>query len=165
MSIVSFNGKNPVIAKSAFVAQSAELVGEVTVEETASILYHAVLRGEKPIVVGEKSNVQDNCVVHGEKTCVFIGERVTIGHGAIVEDSEIGDDSLVGAGAIIFNSKIGKNCLIGAGAVLKPGTAIPDNSFVVGAPAIVKREITEENKKEIEHAWKYYVEKMQHGRA
>ena len=132
---------------STFIAPGAIVLGDVTLGEEASIWYHATVRGDKaPIVIGKRSNVQDNAVVHVDSRYpVIIGENVTIGHSAIVHGCEIGDNSLIGMGSIIMNgAKIGKNCLVGAGALVLQNTVVPDNSLVLGNPAKVKRQVTGE---------------------
>jgi carbonic anhydrase/acetyltransferase-like protein (isoleucine patch superfamily) len=143
----------PAISPTAFVAETAVLVGNVEVKEKASIWYGAVLRGDKgKITIGERANVQDNAVVHttpGEDA--YIGEGVTIGHGAIVHGLSIGRYSLVGMGAIILGkATVGEHCIIGAGAVVKEGDSIPAGSLVVGVPGKVVRQLTEEQIKSIE---------------
>ena len=130
-----------------FIAPGAIVLGNVTLGEGANIWYHATIRGDKaPIVIGKGSNVQDNAVVHVDtKHPVIIGENVTIGHSAIIHGCEIGDNSLIGMGAIIMNGAcIGKNCIVAAGALVTQNTQIPDNSLVLGNPAKIKREVTEE---------------------
>ncbi len=135
------------IHNNAFVAPGAIVVGNVTVEEDCGIWYHATVRAEHSfIVIGKGSNVQDNCVIHVSPGYpAVIGRQVTIGHGAIVHGSVIGDNSLIGMGAILMNgSRIGKNCIIGAGALVVGNTVIPDGSVVLGNPGKVRRQVTEE---------------------
>lgn len=135
------------ISKGAFIAPGAIVLGDVTVEDNASIWYHATVRGDRACVkIGKGSNIQDNCVVHvDEGHPVHIGENVTVGHGAILHGCRIGDASLIGMGAIIMNGcEIGNRCIVGAGALVTQNTVIPDNSLVLGNPARVKRQVTEE---------------------
>lgn len=130
-----------------FIAPGAIVLGDVTLGEDVGIWYHATVRGDRaPIVIGERSNIQDNAVVHVDADHrVVIGKNVTIGHGAIIHGCEIGDNTLVGMGAIIMNGAgIGKNCIVGAGALVIQNAQIPDNSLVLGNPAKIKREVTEE---------------------
>ena len=151
----------PVVSKTAFVAETAVLVGDVEIKEKASVWYGAVLRGDKGrITVGEKANVQDNAVVHsGPGEDVFIGEGVTIGHGAIVHGCSIGKYSLVGMGAIVLSkAAVGEHCIIGAGAVVKEGDAIPAGSLVVGVPGKAVKQLTAEQIKGIEENADEYVE-------
>ena len=129
------------------IAPGAIVLGDVTIGEDVGIWYHATVRGDKaPIVIGKGSNVQDNTVVHVDPTHpVTIGENVTIGHSAVIHGCEIGDNSLIGMGSIIMNgARIGKNCIVAAGALVTQNTQIPDNSLVLGNPAKIKREVTEE---------------------
>ena len=130
------------IDPTAFIAPGAALVGEVTVGRYASVWFQATLRGDmEPITLGAESNVQDGCVVHvdhGRPT--IIGDRVTLGHGAIVHASVIEDDVLVAMKAVILSGcHVGRNCLVGAGAVVPEGTVVPDGSLVLGVPGRVVR--------------------------
>ena len=128
----------PEIDESAFIAENATIIGNVKIGKNSGIWYGAVLRSEgSPIIIGENSNIQDNCVVHISKgLSAIIGNNVSVGHGAIVHSAQIGDNSLIGMGSILLNNvKIGKNCLIGAGSLVKEGTEIPDGMMAVGSPA------------------------------
>ena len=151
----------PAISHTAFVAETAVLIGNVEIKEKASIWYGAVLRGDKgKITVGEKANVQDNAVVHsGPGEDVFIGEGVTIGHGAIVHGCSIGKYSLIGMGATVLSkATVGEHCIIGAGAVVKEGDTIPAGSLVVGVPGKAVKQLTPEQIKSIEYNADEYVE-------
>ncbi len=139
------NGRKMKVHETAFIAPGAVVKGNVTLEENASVWYHAVIRGDRDFVtVGRGSNIQDNCVVHVEEgNPVILGEHVTVGHGAILHGCRVGDNSLIGMGAIVMDGcVIGKNCIVGAGALVTPNTVIPDNSLAVGSPARVKRQVT-----------------------
>lgn len=130
----------------AYIAPSADIVGDVTLGRDSSVWYQAVIRADHAgIAVGEGSNIQDGCVLHGDEGYpVSIGDYVTIGHRAIIHGCEIGDNTLVGMGAIILNgAKIGKNCIIGAGALVTQGTQIPDGMMAFGSPAKIRRSVTE----------------------
>ena len=132
---------------SFYIAPGAIVLGDVTLGEDVNIWYHATVRGDRaPIAIGKGSNIQDNSVVHVDAGYpVTIGENVTVGHGAILHGCSIGDNSLVGMGAIIMNgAEIGKKCIVGAGALVTQGTRVPDNSLILGNPARVKRQLTEE---------------------
>ena len=116
---------------STWIAPDAVVFGDVRFGEDCSVYYHCVVRTEEgKIVFGEKTNLQDNCIVHNEKEYpVIIGDRVTVGHGCILHGCQVGDDSLIGMGSILLNgAKIGKNCLIGAGSLVSGNTVIPDGS-------------------------------------
>ncbi len=146
---------------SAFIAPSADVLGNVTVGEDCSVWYHATIRGDRgSVVIGKGSNVQDNCVIHMDDGLeVRIGEYVTIGHSAIVHGAVIGDESLIGMGAILMNGcEIGRQCVIGAGALVTQNTKIPDGSLVVGSPAKVVRQLTEEEKAHFRENALSYVE-------
>ena len=130
------------IDPTAFIAPGAMLVGEVSVGRNASVWFHATLRGDmEPITIGAESNVQDACVVHvdhGRPTT--IGDRVTLGHGAIVHASVVEDDVLIAMKAVVLSGcHIGRNSLIGAGAVVPEGTRVPEGSLVFGVPGRVVR--------------------------
>ncbi len=144
--IRSYKGKKPVIGNEVFIAENAVLVGDVTLSDKANIWYGAVLRADEgSISIGEGTNVQDNATVHTAKEHpVVVGERVTIGHNAIVHGCTVGSDTMIGMGACVLNGAvIGKGCLIGAGALVKEGQEIPDYSLCVGVPAKVVRTLDE----------------------
>jgi len=158
--ILDYFGK-PQIARTAFIAETAVLIGNVVAEDEASIWYGAVLRGDKgKITVARKANVQDNAVVHsGPGEDVYIGEGVTVGHGAIIHGCTIGKYALIGMGAIVLSkAEIGDHCIIGAGAVVKEGDTIPAGSLVVGVPAKVIKQLTPEQMKYPEGNCEEYVE-------
>ena len=141
--ILEFNKNSPVVGEKVFIAENASVIGDVTLKDGANVWFSAVLRGDEgEIVIGENSNGQDNCTVHGK---VSVGRGVTIGHNAIIHGCTIGDNSLIGMGATILDGAvIGKNCIIGAGALVTGGTIIPDGAMALGAPAKIRRELTEE---------------------
>ena len=140
MAIEPFDGTFPEIHESAFIAASADLIGRVRVEQEASVWYNATLRGDiNEIVIGPKSNVQDNAVIHlADDYGTYIGELVTIGHGAIVHACTIKDEVLVGMGACILDGAvIGERSIIGANALVTGGMVVPAGSLVLGSPARV----------------------------
>ncbi len=150
----------PSIADSAFVAETACIVGSVRLEEESSVWYGAVLRGdEAAITIGRKANVQDGVIIHSDKgEDVYVGEGVTIGHGAVVHGCTIGKYSLIGMGAIILSkAKVGERCIIGAGSVVREGDIIPDGSMVVGVPGKVIKQLTPEQYKYLEYGCEEYV--------
>ncbi len=136
----------PKTAPSAFIHKTAVVSGAVTLGEDVSVWPGAVLRGDiAEIVVGENSNIQDNACVHVNYNCpAIIGKGVSVGHGAIIHGSKIGDNCLIGMNAVVLESEIGPNCLIGAGAVVTAGKNIPAGSLVMGVPAKVVRELSED---------------------
>lgn len=138
-------GKTPRDEGAAFVADSAAVVGDVTLAPGSTVWYGAVLRGDEgSIHVGENANVQDNAVLHCDSgTRIYLHRDVTVGHGAIVHGAEVGEGSLIGMHATLLNGcKVGKGCIIGAGALVPEGKEIPDYSVAVGVPARVVKEIS-----------------------
>ncbi|MFD8937610.1 gamma carbonic anhydrase family protein [Streptomyces sp. NPDC059578] len=147
--IAGVGGKDPEVDPGAFVAPTAVVIGDVTVRTGASVWYGAVLRGDcGPIVIGADSNVQDNCTVHVDPGFpVTVGERVTIGHNAVVHGCTVGDDALIGMGATVLNGAvIGAGSLVAAGALVPQGMEVPAGSLVAGVPAKVRRPLTEEER-------------------
>lgn len=143
-----------------WICPNATVIGQVSLAAGASVWWNAVLRGDQePIVVGENSNVQDGAVLHTDPGFpLTLGRNVTIGHMVTLHGCEIGDDSLIGIGAVVLNgAKIGRNCIVGAKALVPEGREIPDNSLVVGMPAKVVRETTEEQRGLIKWSWEEYV--------
>lgn len=156
------------IHESAYIADGAVVMGNVSVGEESSIWFHSTIRADRnAIVIGSRSNIQDNAVVHvDEDFPVHIGDHVTIGHSAVVHGCCIGDNTLVGMGAIILNgARIGKNCVIGAGALVTQNMLIPDNSLVIGCPGKVVRQVTEEECQANQHNAAEYVEVSRHYKA
>lgn len=147
--IIKIKGIEPQIDRNCFVAPGAQIIGNVELKENAGVWHNAVLRGDMAkITIGACSNVQDNCTLHCDlNKPICIGENVTIGHNAVLHSCTVGDGSTVGMGAIVLNDAvIGKGCMIAAGAVVTPRTVIPDGSMVMGSPAKIKREMTEEER-------------------
>ena len=135
------------IDETAFVAEGARIIGDVSLKKDSSVWFNAVLRGdEEQIIIGEGSNIQDNCVVHCGPNCpTIVGKGVTVGHLALLHVCRIGDNTLIGMGSIVMNGAvIGNNCIIGAGSLITFGTVIPDNSMAFGRPAKVVRTVTPE---------------------
>ena len=147
MIIRKGKGRQPEIAPSARGADNAVVAGDVTLGAYVTLWYGAVLRGdETPIRIGEGSNIQDNCVVHGTAgQPVTVGSNVVVGHGAILHSCTVEDGCLIGMGAILLDGcVIGKGSIIGAGALVPPGKIIPPGSMVMGVPGKVVRAVTEE---------------------
>jgi len=137
--------RQPRVPASAFIAPSADVLGDVTLGEESSVWYQAVIRGDiNRIVVGPRSNIQDGAVVHlADDFPALIGELVTVGHKAVVHACTIDNEVLVGMGAIVLDgAEIGARSIIGAGALVTGGTKIPPGSLVVGAPARVRRTLS-----------------------
>jgi carbonic anhydrase/acetyltransferase-like protein (isoleucine patch superfamily) len=144
-----FLRKKPSLGKNVFIAKTATVIGDVTLGAHSSVWYGAVLRGDiNRIVVGHRSNIQDNAVLHlaDDFPCI-VGNWVTVGHGAIVHACTVGDETLVGMGAVILDGAvIGRQSLIGAKALVTQGTKIPPGSLVLGAPAKVVRKLSKEER-------------------
>ena len=145
--IIKYKDKDPQIAESAWLAPNTTVIGDVTIEEGASIWFGAVLRGDnQPIHIGRGSNIQDNSTLHCNRySGMTVGENVTVGHNVVLHSCTIGDNCLTGMGAVVMdNAVIGEHSIVGAGALVTPGKIFPPNSLIVGAPARVKSEVTEE---------------------
>ena len=145
-------------------AESAEVIGRVTVGANASIWYGAVLRGDNDLItIGENSNIQDLSVLHADVGMpLTIGSGVTVGHKAMLHGCTIGDDSLIGIGAVVLNGAvIGQNCIIGANALVPENKIIPDNSVVMGSPAQVVKEISPMAMQMIKLGALHYAQKIE----
>ena len=143
------NHKNVKISEDARIAKQSVIIGDVTIGRDSCVLYYAVIRGdEAPIVIGEETNIQENCTVHvSHNKPVSIGNNVTIGHNAVIHSCTSGDRTLIGMGAVILDgAQIGNDCIIGAGSLVTKNTVIPDGSLVLGSPAKIKRNLTWEEK-------------------
>ncbi len=151
----------PDVAKAAFVAESADISGEVYAEEESSFWFHASVRGDiAPISIGKGSNVQDNSVLHVTKDLPLkIGKNVTIGHTAILHSCSIGDNCLVGMGATVLDkAEIGEESIIGAGALVTQNKKFPPRSLLIGSPAKVARQLSEEEVESIKQNAEEYIE-------
>jgi carbonic anhydrase/acetyltransferase-like protein (isoleucine patch superfamily) len=147
--ITGIGGKEPKVDSEAFVAPTASVVGDVTLGAGASVWYGAVARGDiERISVGAQSNIQDNCTLHADPGFpVSIGERVSVGHNAVVHGATVEDDCLIGMGATVLNGAvIGAGSLVAAQALVPQGMVVPPGSLVAGVPAKVRRELTEEER-------------------
>ena len=146
--IIEYKGHRPKISPKAFIAPTAVLIGDVTVGDDASIWFGAVLRSdqnENPIVVGARTSVQDNCVIHSGEAPTILEEDVTVGHGAIMEGCVIRRGAIIGMNVTVLdNTEIGEESLIAAGSVVVPHTKIPPRVLAAGSPAKVKKELTGE---------------------
>ncbi len=145
--IIEYEGVKPQIHESCFIADSAEIIGRVKLDENSSVWYGCIIRGdENHINVGKNTNIQDGTVIHISKEYpTEIGDYVTVGHKAIVHACKIGNNVLVGMGAILLDGvEIEDDVLIGAGSIVTPGKVIPRGSLVLGSPAKVIRELSSE---------------------
>jgi carbonic anhydrase/acetyltransferase-like protein (isoleucine patch superfamily) len=163
----ALHGNAPQIAASAYVADTATLIGRVFIGNDASVWPGAVLRAEtEPIVIGDGSNVQDNAVLHVDPGVPLnIGADVTVGHQAMLHGCTVGDGALIGIQAVILNhARIGAHCVVGAGAVVTEGREFPDGSLILGAPAKAVRELTPEQIARFHLAALSYVERARYYR-
>ncbi|HHW56363.1 MAG TPA: gamma carbonic anhydrase family protein [Clostridia bacterium] len=161
MVIKQYKGITPNIDKGAYIAETAEIIGQVEIKKEANIWYGAVIRGDvDKIVIGEGTNIQDNCIVHvTEGHSCYIGDYCTIGHGAIIHACKIDNNVLIGMGAIILDdAEIGDNCIIGAGSLVTGGKKIPEGSLAFGNPAKVIRKLSQEEIDSIHTSYKHYVD-------
>lgn len=148
------------LAEHCWIAPTANVIGDVTLENESSIWFNAVLRGDiENITVGEGSNVQDNCVLHTDNGIPLkVGSYVTIGHLVMLHGCTIGDNSLIGISATVLNSAVvGKNCIIGANSLVPERKVIPDNSLVMGSPGKVVRQVSDEEVKSIKENANRYI--------
>jgi len=160
--IRAYRGIVPKIAASAYIDPSAQVIGDVVVGERSSIWPNVTARADNnSIHIGDDSNIQDNSVLHCDPG-VFrlqIGNRVTVGHLAMLHGCTIEDDCLIGIGAVVLNgAKIGKGSVIAAGAVVPEGADVPSESMVMGVPAKVKRQVTEQECQRFRENARHYVE-------
>jgi len=168
MAIYELDGIAPDIATSAWIADSAQVIGRVRLAAHTSVWFGAVLRGDcESIEIGEGSNIQDNSVLHADVGKVLhVGRHVTIGHKVMLHGCTIGDESLIGMAAVVLNgAKIGKNCLVGAGALVTEGKEFPDGSMIVGSPARMVRQLGSEHIEALRASARTYMENARRFRA
>ena len=160
MAIYELDGMSPQIAESAWVADSAEVMGDVVLGDDASIWFGTVVRGDKATIrIGNRTNIQDLSVLHADEGVpLTIGSGVTVGHKVMLHGCTVGDDSLIGIGAVVLNGAvIGKGCLVGAGALVTEGKEFPDGSMIIGSPAKVVRQLTAEQMQGLRRSAESYV--------
>ncbi|HSK99064.1 MAG TPA: gamma carbonic anhydrase family protein [Rubrobacteraceae bacterium] len=153
---------SPHAADSAWVAPGAYVVGKVSLGEEASVWYGAVLRGDtEPIRIGARTNVQDGCILHADPGFpAVVGSDCVVGHNAIVHGCEIENECLIGMGATILNgAKIGTGSIVAAGALVPEGKEFPPGSLIVGVPAKRVKDVSEEQREDIAHGVRTYVER------
>ncbi len=168
MAIYELDGIAPRIDGSAWVADSAQVMGNVELAEGASIWFGAIVRGDtEEIRVGRNSNIQDGSVLHTDhEKPLTIGDDVTVGHKVTLHGCTIGDGSLIGIGAVVLNgAKIGKGCLVGAGSLVTEGKEFPDGSMIMGSPARVVKQLTPEQLGHLRLSALRYVENAQRFKA
>ena len=157
-----FRGVHPQIHPTAFIADSAQVIGDVHVGQQASIWFGTVARGDMFYIrIGDRTNVQDNCVLHtrtGEKPTI-LEDEVTVGHSVTLHGCHVEMGSLIGIGSIVLDdARVGAQSLVAAGSLISPGTIIPPRSLVMGTPARVKRPLTEEEVASLAKYWQNYVD-------
>lgn len=161
--IQTFSDMTPVVDATAWVHEGAWVIGDVALGPEVSIWPTAVLRGDMGrIRIGAQSNIQDGAVVHmtTHLSHAVVGERVTVGHRAILHGCIVEDDCLIGMGSILLdNCRIGRGSIVAAGALVPAGVQVPPNSLVMGSPGKVVREVSESNQRMIAFSWRSYVEK------
>ncbi|MEX3955395.1 carbonic anhydrase/acetyltransferase-like protein (isoleucine patch superfamily) [Trinickia symbiotica] len=162
MAMYKLGEHAPTIHESVFVADTATIIGQVTLDENASVWFGAAIRGDnEPIAVGAGSNIQEGAVLHTDPGYPLVIEtNVTVGHQAMLHGCTIRDGALIGIQAIVLNGAvIGRNCLVGAGAVVTEGKVFPDRSLILGAPAKVVRQLTDEEVARLESNAAGYVQR------
>lgn len=163
MPLYEIGGQQPQIASDAWVAPSADLIGDVHLAELASVWFGAVIRADNtPITVGARTNVQDGAMLHSDPGApCTLGEDVTIGHHAILHGCTIGDRTLIGMGATILNrAVIGEDCLVGAGALITEGKIFPPGHLIVGSPAKAIRPLDDAQKAMLKASAALYAAKQ-----
>ncbi|MBB4844877.1 carbonic anhydrase/acetyltransferase-like protein (isoleucine patch superfamily) [Paucibacter oligotrophus] len=161
MAVYQLDEDVPALHPKAWVAESAEVIGRVSLGEDVSVWFNAVLRGDtESLTIGARSNIQDASVLHADHGCpLVLGEGVTVGHKVMLHGCTVGDYSLIGIGAIVLNgAKIGKHCLVGAGALVTEGKEFPDGSLIVGSPARVIRELSPQQIEGLKLSAAHYIE-------
>ncbi|MDP2075419.1 gamma carbonic anhydrase family protein [Hydrogenophaga sp.] len=161
MALYELDGLTPQVAASAWVADNAQVIGDVVLGEHSSVWFGATLRGDtETITVGRGSNIQDGSVLHADVGFpMTLGENVTVGHQVMLHGCTIGEGSLIGIGAVVLNgAKIGKHCLVGAGALVTEGKEFPDGSMILGSPARVAKTLTPEQIEGLRMSAKHYTD-------
>lgn len=161
-----FRGVHPQIHPTAFIEQSAQIIGDVTIGEESSVWFNAVVRGDVfDIRIGNRTNIQDGTVIHvsnGTHNTV-LEDEVTVGHNVTLHGCHIERGCLIGIGSIVMDGvRVGASSLVAAGSLVAPGTQIPPRSFVIGTPARIKRTLTDEEVAGLEVFWQNYTELMKH---
>jgi carbonic anhydrase/acetyltransferase-like protein (isoleucine patch superfamily) len=160
MAVYQLDALTPDIADSAWVAENAQVIGDVHMSADSSVWFSSVVRGDTATIrIGEGTNIQDGSVLHADVGIpLTIGKHVTVGHMVQLHGCTVGDESLIGIGAIVLNgAKIGKNCLVGAGSLVTEGKEFPDGSMILGSPAKVVRQLTPEQIEGLRRSAQHYV--------
>lgn len=161
MALYSLDGVSPRVAESAWVADSAQVIGKVTLGADSSVWFGSVVRGDtESIQIGECTNIQDASVLHADVgKPLVIGDYVTVGHQVMLHGCTIGDGSLIGIGAVVLNGAvIGKGCIVGAGALVTEGKVFEDGSMIIGSPAKAVRQLSQEQRDALHMSAVHYVQ-------
>ncbi len=162
MGIITYKGITPKIDSSVFIAEGVHIIGDVEIGKDSSVWYNTVIRGDVNFIrIGERTNIQDNTVVHvtNKKFPTYIGSNVTIGHSAVIHACTINDYSLIGMGAVVLDdAKVGPFALIAAGAVVTMGMVIPEGMLAAGVPAKIVRTLTEDERKFLIKSAQNYID-------
>ena len=168
MAIYRLDDRVPRLHPSAWVADSATVIGDVELAEESSVWFGAILRGDTDSLrIGRRSNVQDGSVIHADEGVpATLGDEVSIGHLVMLHGCTIGDGSLIGIGAVVLNgARIGKGCLVGARSLVTEGKSFPDGSLIMGSPAVVVRALSAEQIDGLRHIAEHYVANAKRFRA
>jgi len=160
--INQFQDKTPNISPSAFVTDDAIVIGDVEIGEDASVWFGSIVRGDVNYIrIGARTNIQDGCVIHVSSRThpTILEEEITVGHRVTLHGCHVERGCLIGIGSILMDGvRVGAQSLVGAGSLLTPGTQVPPRSLVLGSPARVKRELTEDELAFLDRSWRNYVE-------
>jgi carbonic anhydrase/acetyltransferase-like protein (isoleucine patch superfamily) len=160
MALYQLDDLTPQLAAGAWVADSAQVIGDVRMAENSNVWFGSVVRGDsETITIGKNTNIQDACVLHADPgKPLIIGDNVSVGHQVMLHGCTVGDGTLIAIGAIVLNGAvIGKNCIVGAAALVTEGKVFPDGSMIMGSPAKVMRELSEEQQAGLLGISKHYV--------
>lgn len=159
-SLIEFKGKKPILGERVFIAEGAKVIGDVEIGDDSSVFYNTVIRADlAEIRIGKRTNIQDNVTVHlSTGVGVHVGDDVTVGHNAILHACDVDDHVLIGMGAILMDgAHIKSDCVVAAGAVVTQNKEFPERSLIVGAPAHVVRELTEDEIRKFHENAEHYL--------
>lgn len=164
-SVLSFNGKSPVLGAEVYIAEGARIIGDLVIGDYSSVWFNTVIRADiMPIRIGSYTNIQDNCTLHitGDNFPLTIGNSVTVGHNAVLHGCTVNDEVLIGMGAIVLDGAVvSSHSLVAAGSVVKPGFVVPEGVMVAGAPAKIIRNLSDDEIKGIINSAKKYSQYAQ----
>ena len=164
--IRTFKNIEPTIHETAFITDDAIIIGDVEIGEDASVWFGSIIRGDVNYIrIGARTNIQDGTIIHvsSKKHATILEDEITVGHRVTLHGCHIESGCLIGIGAILMDGvRVGRKSLVGAGSLLTPGTQIPPRSLVLGSPARVKRELTDDELAYLDKSWRNYVELKKH---